>query len=117
MSLTMLALLCTLLAAAVWLLPVTRARTPHRGTTARAPGPAQLLTLDTLRCSRAPWGRRAPPGLATPPAPALLPGARKLLLRPTRRGVLAEPGAGAGAGRSRMMSGPRARLRHLTNQG
>ena len=25
-------------------------------------------------------------------------------------------GAGAGAGRSRMMSGPRARLRHLTNE-
>ena len=39
--------------AAVWPLLV-RARTPHRGTTARAPGPAQLLTLDTLRCSRAP---------------------------------------------------------------
>ena len=114
----MLALLCTLLAA-VWPLLV-RARTPHRGTTARAPGPAQLLTLDTLRCSRAPWDRRGAPGLATPPvpAPALLPGARKLLLRPTRRGALAEPGAGAGAGagRSRMMSGPRARFRHLTNE-
>ena len=110
----MLALLCTLLAA-VWPLLV-RARTPHRGTTARAPGPAQLLTLDTLRCSRAPWDRRGAPGLATPPAPALLPGARKLLLRPTRRGALAEPGAGVGAGRSRMISGPRARLRHLTNK-
>ena len=114
----MLALLCTLLAA-VWPLLV-RARTPHRGTTARAPGPAQLLTLDTLRCSRAPWDRRGAPGLATPPAPApapaLLPGARKLLLRHTRRDTLAELGAGAGAGRSRMMSGPRARLRHLTNE-
>ena len=88
-------------------------------------GMQEMLTWPSTELMQLSTGSRSPscPATllvsATPPgpAPALLPGARKLLLRPTRRGVLAEPGAGAGAGRSRMMSGPRARLRHLTNQG